>query len=102
MDTADTLLLTRGVLVLYAVLQLTLEWLYLGSWYWLPKNSPKQLIGWALLLASILALPLVYPNVAHGVHRDDTSMAILFLQVIAVISTFFYKLRRGKPSGMSR
>jgi hypothetical protein len=37
MDTPATVLLTRWVLVLYATLQLTFEWLYLGSWYWLPK-----------------------------------------------------------------
>jgi hypothetical protein len=98
MDTSDTVLLTRGVLFLCAALQLSFEWLYFGSWYWLPKNSPKKLIGWALLLASILALPLAYPNVARGVHRDDTSVAILFVDGIAVISILFYKLKRGKPS----
>ncbi len=98
MTTSDTVLLTRGVLILYAAAQLTFEWWYFRAWYWLPKTSPKRLFGWPVLLASVLAIPLaVYPNVS-GVHRDNLSLAILFGQMVAVIATLVLNLKRGAPS----
>ncbi len=98
MTTSDTVLLTRGVLILYAAAQLTFEWWYLRAWYWLPKTSPKRLLGWAVVLASVLAVPLaVYPNVS-GVHRDTFSLAIVFGQIIAVVASLFYNLKRGAPA----
>jgi len=95
--------LTRVGLVIFAVSQLGFEWWYLGAWYWLPKSSPKRLVGWGLLVVSSIVLPIVvYPNVARGVHRDEVSVAIVFVHGIAIICTLVYRLKHRKPSEIIR
>lgn len=103
MDLSLAISMTRVGLVIFAGFQLAFEWWYLGAWYWLPKSSPKRLAGWGLLVVSSLVLPVVvYPNVAHGAHRDEISVAILFVHGIAMICTLFYRLKYGKPSEIIR
>jgi hypothetical protein len=100
MDWPDKVSLTRALLLLYATLQLTFAWWYFGTWFWLPKGSLKRLVGWAFLFASVLALPLkVWPEVAHGIHRDEISQTIIFAAGIALIATMFYRIKSKMPSG---
>lgn len=86
--------LARLILLVYAALALTFEWWYLGTWYWLPKASLKRLFGWALMLASIIVVPLgAYREFAR---RDAIGLTILFINGIAFITLLFYRIRKPK------
>jgi hypothetical protein len=90
----DNVVLARVILLVYAAMALTFEWWYLGSWYWLPKTSLKRLSGWALMLASILVLPLKFYR--EFAYRDAIGVTILFFTGIAFLAILFYRIRQSK------
>jgi len=87
------MVLARSILLAYAALALTFEWWYLGTWYRLP-TSLKRLLGWALMLASIIVVPLnAYREFAHA---DAIGLSIIFINGVASITILFYRIRREK------
>jgi hypothetical protein len=93
----DNAALARAILLLYETAQLIFLWWYLGTWYWLPTASVKRLFGWVVVMASFLVLPLkVYPEAAHGIHRDSILVILLFFDGIALLGILFYRIRRRK------
>jgi hypothetical protein len=88
--------LARSILLGYVAVALTYGWWYLGTWYWLPKASFKRLFGWALMLASIVVVPIsAYREFAR---RDDIGFTILLVYAVAFIAIMFYRIRRPKAA----
>jgi hypothetical protein len=88
------LVLARLLLLGYVVLALTYGWWYLGTWYWLSKASFKRLFGWALMLASIIVVPIsAYRQFAR---RDDIGFITLLIYTITFIAVVFGRIKGPK------
>lgn len=92
----DDVWLTRGVVVVLSALQLLYSWWYLRDWYWLPKASPRRLIGWVIMFVTLLIFPLIiYPANAHTTHPDVLVSGVLAVEVLAFLALLLTMIRRG-------